>query len=77
MGVKICHCIHPGMKTPLVGEKLRADCLHRRAELGKQNESLSKAYARNQIEVFVHRPEHDEVEVVTEIPGRGTKWATE
>ena len=28
MGINICHCIHPAIQTPLLGEKLRADCLY-------------------------------------------------
>ena len=67
MGVNICHFIHGAIQTPLLGEKLRADCLY---DCGQASEDVDvkQRHARDQVEVFVHRIQHDEVEIVAEIP---------
>jgi uncharacterized protein YwlG (UPF0340 family) len=66
-GVNICHLIHDTIQTPLLGEKLRADCLY---DCGQASEGVNvkQRHARDQVEVFVHRIQHDEVEIVAEIP---------
>jgi hypothetical protein len=65
-GVNICHFIHGTIQTPLLGEKLRADCLY---DGGHASEvKVKQRHARDQVEVFVHRIQHDDVEIVTEIP---------
>jgi hypothetical protein len=66
-GVNICHFIHHSIQTPLLGEKLRADCLY---DCGQASEDVNvkQRHARDQVEVFIHRIHHDEVEIVSEIP---------
>lgn len=67
MGVNICHFIHHTIHTPLPGEKLRADCLYDYSEENRNANAMDQ-YARNQIEVSVHGIQHDEIEIVAEIP---------
>ena len=66
-GVNICHFIHHSIQTPLLGEKLRADCLY---DCGQASEDVNmrQRHARDEVEVFIHRIYHDEVEIVAEIP---------
>jgi hypothetical protein len=66
-GVKICHFIHGTIQTPSLGEKLRADCLHDCGQAG-EDVNVKQRHARDQVKVFVHRIQHDEVEIVAEIP---------
>jgi hypothetical protein len=66
-GVNICHFIHHTIQTPLLGEKLRADCLYD-CRQASEDVNVEQRHARNQVEVFVHRIHHDEVEIVAEIP---------
>jgi hypothetical protein len=73
MGVNICHFIHDAIQTPLLGEKLRADCLY---DCGQASEDVTvkQQDARNQVEVFVHRIQYDEVEIVAEIPKESVSY---
>ena len=73
MGVNICHFIHDTIQTPLLGEKLRADCLN---DCGQVSENVKQRHARDQVEVFVHRIQHDEVEIVAEIPRQSVSLGT-
>jgi hypothetical protein len=67
MGVNICHLIHDAIQTPLLGDQLRADCLY---DCGQPSDDVDvkRRHARDQVEIFVHRIQHDEVEIVAEIP---------
>jgi hypothetical protein len=66
-GVKICHFIHGAIQTPLLGDQLRADCLHECGQVG-EHVNVKQRHVRDQVKVFVHRIQHDEVEIVAEIP---------
>jgi hypothetical protein len=66
-GVNICHLIHGAIQTPLLGEKLRADCLNHCGQ-ASEDVNVKQRHARYQVEVFVHRIQHDEVEIVAEVP---------
>jgi hypothetical protein len=67
MGVNICHFIHDAIQTPLLGEKLRADCLYDCSQTSG-DVKVKQRYARDQVKIFVHRIQHDKVEIVAEIP---------
>ena len=66
-GVNICHFIHHTIQTPLLGERLRADCLYD-CDQPSEDVNVKQRHARDQVEVFVHRIYHDQVEIVAEIP---------
>ena len=72
-GVNICHFTHDAIQTPWLGEKLRADCLH---DCGQASEGVNvkQRHARDQVEVFIHRIYHDEVEIVAEIPKQSVSY---
>ena len=72
-GVNICHFIHHTIQTPLLGEKLRADCLYDCGQASK-DVNVKQQHARDQVEVFVHRIHHDEVEIVAEIPKQSVSY---
>lgn len=67
MGVNICHFIHGAIQTPLLGDQLRADCLYDCSQASK-DVNVKQRHVRDQVKVFVHRIQHDDVEIVSEIP---------
>jgi hypothetical protein len=71
MGMNICHLIHRAIQTPLLGEKLRADCLYDQGQVSR-HVNVKQRHARDQVEVFVYRIQHDEVEIMAEIPKQST-----
>jgi hypothetical protein len=71
-GVNICHFIHHTIQTPLLGDQLRADCLYGRSQPCK-HVTVKWRHARDQVEVCVHRIQHDYVEVVAEIPKQSAR----